>query len=116
MPRRNAEATERFFSGPLRWSELPPNLEARAGRCFTVAGSTFCQPSSNGRPAFAAKNRRRAKSRWETIDAAFRDYFSGRELTPELAADVAYDLLSISLGMAKDEPLFNELRVRYAGK
>ncbi len=32
-----------------------------------------------------------------------------------MAAEVTYDLLSISLGIEKDEPLYNELRCRYTG-
>lgn len=117
MPRENVRATERFFSGPLRWTELPPNLEARARALFYSCGQYLLPTFEQWEAGFCREESPESEIRaWETIDAAFRDYFSGRELTPELAADVAYDLLSISLGMDKDEPLYNELRERYAAK
>jgi hypothetical protein len=117
MPRKNAEATERYFSGPLRWSELPPNLEARARALFYSCGQYLLPTFEQWEAGFCREELPESEIRvWEMIDAAFRDYFSGREMTPDLASDVAYDLLAISLGIQKDEPLYNELRARYAGK
>ncbi len=117
MSRKNVEATERYFSGPLRCSELPPNLDARARALFYSCGQYLLPTFEQWEAGFCREESPESEIRvWEAIDAAFRDYFTGRELTPELAADVAYELLAISLGIDKNEPLFNELRARYGGK
>ena len=117
MPRKKAEATERFFAGPLRWSQLSPNLEARARALFYSCGQYLVPTFEQWEAGFCREESPESEIRiWEAIDAAFRDYFAGRDPTPELAADVTCDLLSISLGIEKDEPLYNELRGRYAGK
>ena len=117
MTRKNAEATERYFYGPLRWSQLPPNLEARARALFYSCGRHVVPTFEQWEAGFCREESPETEiCAWETIDAAFRDYFISHELTPALATDVTYELLSISLGMEKNEPLFNELRMRYAGK
>ncbi len=117
MPRKNAEAAERYFSGPLRWSELTPNLEARARALFYSCGQFVMPTFEQWEAGFCREESPENEIRiWEAIDAAFRDYSAGRDLTPESSADVVYDLLSISLGIEKDEPLYNELRGRYTGK
>jgi hypothetical protein len=117
MPRKPAEATERYFSGPLRWSELPPNLEARVRALFYSCGQHLMPSFEQWEAGFCREESPESEIRvWETIDAAFRDFFAGREPTPAEAAEVTYDLLAISLGMEKDEPLYNELRHRYTGK
>jgi hypothetical protein len=115
MPRKNVEATERFFTGPLRWAELPPNLEARARALFYSCGQYLVPTFEQWEAGFCREQSPESEIRaWEAIDAAFRDYFADGEPTPEAAAAVTYDLLAISLGMEKDEPLFNELRERYS--
>jgi len=97
MARKNADVTQRYFTGPLRWNQLPPNLEARARALYYSCG-LYVMPSfeqwevgllprgTAGKGDFACG---------KAIDAAFRDYSARRELTPALAADVVYDLLSI---------------------
>ena len=117
MPRKPAEATERYYLGPLRWSQLPPNLEARARALFYSCGQYLIPTFEQWEAGFCREESPESEIRvWEAIAAAFRDYFSGQELAPEMAAEVTYDLLSISLGIEKDEPLYNELRQRYTGK
>ena len=117
MSRKKADATERYFWGPLRWSQLPPNLEARARALFYSCGQHLVPTFEQWEAGFCREESPESEIRvWEVIDAAFRDYFVDRDLTPELAADVVYELLAISLGVEKDEPLFNELRARYTGK
>jgi len=117
MPRENVAATERFFTGPLRWSELPPNLEACARALYYSCGQFLIPTFEQWEAGFCREQSPESEIRaWEAIDAAFRDYFSGRKPAPEQAAAVTYDLLAISLDMEKDEPLFVELRERYSGK
>jgi hypothetical protein len=117
MPRKHAEATERFFTGPLRWAELSPNLEARARALFYSCGQYLVPTFEQWEAGFCREQSPESEIRaWEAIDTAFRDYFAGREPTADVAAAVTYDLLAISLGMEKDEPLYKELRERYAGR
>ncbi len=117
MPRKPAEATERYYLGPLRWSQLPPNLEARARALFYSCGQYLIPTFEQWEAGFCREESPESEIRvWEAIDAAFRDYFAGEKPAPEMAAEVTYDLLSISLGIEKDEPLYNELRQRYTSK
>jgi hypothetical protein len=117
MSHKKADVTERFFFGPLRRSQLPANLEARARALFYSCGQYLVPTFEQWEAGFCREESPENEIRaWEAIDAAFRDYFSGHELTPDFAASVTYDLLAISLGMEKDEPLFNELRGRYAAR
>jgi len=117
MSRKNVETTERYFWGPLRWPQLTPNLEARARGLFYSCGQYLVPTFEQWEAGFCREASPESEIRvWEVIDAAFRDYFDTHLLTPDLATDVVYELLAISLGIEKDEPLFNELRCRYTGR
>jgi hypothetical protein len=117
MERKNADATKRYFVGPLRWRQLPPNLEARARALYYSCGLYLMPTFEQWEVGFCREETPEEEIRiWEAIDAAFRDYSARRELSHDLAEEVVYSLLCISLGIEKDDPLQNELKGLYAAK
>ena len=115
MERKYAEATERYYSGPLLWEQLPPKLEARARAVYYSCGLYLMPTFEQWEIGFCREESPEKEMRvWESIDAAFRHYFARRTVTTELATDVVYHLLSISLNMDKPEPLYQELKRLYA--
>ena len=115
MERKHAETTERYYSGPLRWEELPPKLEARVRALYYSCGLYLMPTFEQWEIGFCREVLpERELVVWESIDAAFRDYFNEHEISAELATEVVYHLLAISLNMDKPEPLFRELKQLYA--
>ena len=115
MEWKHVEAAERYYSGPLLWEELPPELEARARALYYSCGMYLMPTFEQWEIGFCREETPEKEIVvWESIDAAFRDYFQEHELNAELAADVVYHLLAISLSMEKPEPLYQELKRLYA--
>ena len=115
MERKHTKTTERYYSGPLRWEQLPPQLEARARAVYYSCGLYLMPTFEQWEIGFCREEVPEKEMQvWESIDAAFRDYFENHDLSAEMATEVVYHLLAISLNMDKPEPLFKELKQRYA--
>jgi hypothetical protein len=115
MKRDNRRRVDNYFSGPLRWEQLPPALEARARALYYSCGMYLLPTFEQWEAGFCREESPEQELLiWESIDAAFRDYFARRDLTPALATEVVYHLLAISLGMKKSEPLYKELKQLYS--
>ena len=116
MKQQNVRRVEHYFSGPLRWEQLPPAVEARARALYYSCGMYLLPTFEQWEAGFCREETpEKELCIWESIDAAFRDYFAGRELTAALATEVVCHLLAISLGLPKTAPLYEELRRLYAG-
>jgi hypothetical protein len=114
MKRKNESPAGRCYSGPMRWEQLPPAVEARARELFYSCGKYLVPTFEQWEVGFCREESpEKELAAWKTIDAAFHRYFADRDLTPNLATEVVYQLMSISLGVKKCGPFYQELKRLY---